>query len=84
MSGLVLGWGHLSSCPKPGWILRLSTYDRATIGDGNALAVEVKLFRHSSTARRPGRPSTNAHHARLTSPSNTAVSLWPLADPLLD
>ena len=30
------------------------------------------------------RPSTNAHHARLTSPSNTAISVWPLADPLLD
>ena len=27
---------------------------------------------------------TNAHHARLTSPSNTAISVWPLADPLLD
>jgi transposase InsO family protein len=25
----------------------------------------------------PTRPSTNAHHARLTSPSNTAVSVWP-------
>jgi len=33
---------------------------------------------------RPTRPSTNAHHARLTSPSNTAISVWPLADPLLD
>lgn len=32
----------------------------------------------------PTRPSTNAHHVRLTSPSNTAVSVWPLADPLLD
>ena len=32
----------------------------------------------------PTRPSTNAHHARLASPSNTAVSVWPLADPLLD
>jgi hypothetical protein len=31
----------------------------------------------------PGR-STNAHHARLTSPSNTAISGWPLADPQLD
>jgi hypothetical protein len=31
----------------------------------------------------PTRPSTNAHHARLTSPSNTA-SVWPLADRLLD
>jgi len=32
----------------------------------------------------PTRPSTDAHHARLTSPSNTAISVWPLADPLLD
>jgi transposase InsO family protein len=32
----------------------------------------------------PTRPSTNAHHARLTSPSNTAIGVWPLADPLLD
>jgi hypothetical protein len=32
----------------------------------------------------PTRSSTNAHHVRLTSPSNTAVSVWPLADPLLD
>jgi hypothetical protein len=32
----------------------------------------------------PTRPSTNAHHVRLTSPSNTAISVWPLADPLLD
>ena len=29
-------------------------------------------------------PSTSAHHARLTSPSNTAISVWPLAEPLLD
>ncbi len=34
--------------------------------------------------RDPARPSTNAHHVRLTSPSNTAISVWPLADPLLD
>jgi hypothetical protein len=56
---------------------------RVTIGDGNALAVEVNLVRHlqhSATTR----PSTNAHHVRLTSPSNTAISVWPLADPLLD
>src|SRR5215510_5397808 len=32
----------------------------------------------------PTRPSTNADHVRLTSPSDTAVSVWPLADPLLD
>jgi hypothetical protein len=32
----------------------------------------------------PTRPSTNAHHARLTSPPDTAISVWPLADPLLD
>ena len=32
----------------------------------------------------PARPSTNAHHVRLTSPSNTAMSVWPLADPLRD
>jgi hypothetical protein len=58
---------------------------RATIGDGNALAVDVNLFRHTPTTLcDPTRPSTNAHHARLTSPSNTAISVWPLADPLLD
>ena len=27
-------------------------------------------------------PSANAHHARLT--SNTAITMWPLADSLLD
>jgi hypothetical protein len=27
---------------------------------------------------------TDAHHARLTSPSNTAIGVWPLADPLPD
>ena len=32
----------------------------------------------------PTRPPANAHHARLTSPPDTAVSVWPLADPLLD
>jgi putative transposase len=48
---------------------------RATIGDGNALAVEVNLFRHTYNTRDPTRPSTNAHHARLTSPSNTAISV---------
>ncbi|WP_328667389.1 hypothetical protein OG905_10075 [Streptomyces sp. NBC_00322] len=32
----------------------------------------------------PTRPSTHAHHARLTSPSNTAMSVWPSADPLCD
>ena len=29
------------------------------------------------------RPPTNAHHARLTSPPGTAISVWPLAGPLL-
>ena len=57
---------------------------RATIGDGNALAVEVNLFRHAYHTPRPTSPSTNAPHVRLTSPSNTAISVWPLADPLLD
>jgi putative transposase len=57
---------------------------RATIGDGNALAVEVNLFRHTYDTLRPTRPSTNPHHARLASPSNTAMSVWPLADPLVD
>ena len=33
---------------------------RATIGDGNALAVDVN----------PPSPTTNAHHVRLASPSN--------------
>jgi hypothetical protein len=57
---------------------------RATISDGNALAVEVNLSRHTYNTLRPHQPSTNAHHARLTSPSSTAISVWPLADPLLD
>jgi single-stranded DNA-binding protein len=52
--------------------------------DGNALAVEVNLFRHTYNTLRPHQASTNAHHVRLTSPSNTAVSVWPLADRLLD
>ena len=57
---------------------------RATIGDGNALAVEVNCSATPTTLCDRIRPSTNAHHARLTSPSNTAISVWPLADPLLD
>ncbi|MFC5265835.1 hypothetical protein ACFPJ1_27295 [Kribbella qitaiheensis] len=32
----------------------------------------------------PTRPSTNAHHARLTSPSSTAISVWRSAGPLVD
>lgn len=35
-------------------------------------------------ALRPHRPPANAHHARPTSPPDTAMSLWPLADPLPD
>ena len=56
---------------------------RATIGDGNALAVEVNLFRHTCSTLRPTRPPANAHHARLTPPPDTAINVWPLADPLL-
>jgi hypothetical protein len=41
------------------------------------------LFRHLQHLR-PHQASTNAHHARLTSPSDTAIGEWPLADPLLD
>ena len=32
----------------------------------------------------PAAVQLRIHHARLTSPSNTAISVWPLADPLLD
>jgi hypothetical protein len=44
----------------------------------NALPVEVNLFRHTYNTLRPPRPSTKAHHARLTSPSNTRLGcgLW--------
>ena len=42
----------------------------------------------AGAARRHGESSATVplriHHARLTSPSNTAISVWPLADPLLD
>jgi putative transposase len=54
---------------------------RATIGDGNALAVEVNLFRHTYNTLRPTRPSTNAHHAWLTSPSSTAISVVAFGGP---
>jgi hypothetical protein len=52
---------------------------RATIGDGNALAVEVNLFRRTCNTLRPPRPPANAYHVRLISPSNTAFSVWSLA-----
>jgi putative transposase len=57
---------------------------RATIGDGNALAVEVNLFRHIYNTLRPHQSLDERTPRRLTSPSNTAISVWPLADPLLD
>ena len=38
---------------------------------------EQILSRHTDNTLRPTRPWTNAHHARLTSPSNTATSVWP-------
>jgi len=57
---------------------------RATIGDGNALAIEVNLFPTPTTLCDATRPLTYADHAPLTSPFNTAISVWPLADPLLD
>ncbi|GAA2009052.1 hypothetical protein GCM10009799_41090 [Nocardiopsis rhodophaea] len=47
-------------------------------------AADVNLFRHAYETLRPTRPSANAHHVRFTSPSNTAVSVWPLADPPRD
>jgi putative transposase len=47
---------------------------RATIGDGNALA----------TLRPLQALDERTSSARLTSPSSTAISVWPLADPLLD
>jgi len=51
---------------------------------GLAAAGQPVTFREVAALCDPTRPSTNAHHARLTSPSNTAISVWPLADPLLD
>jgi hypothetical protein len=51
-------------------------------GDGNALA--VNLFCLTYNDLHPTRPSTNPPHARLTSPSNTAITVWPLADALPD
>jgi hypothetical protein len=57
---------------------------RATIGDGNALAAEASLFRHTCNTLQPHQAPANAHHARLTSPPDTAISVGPLADPLLD
>jgi transposase InsO family protein len=53
---------------------------RATIGDGNAPSSKSTCSATPTTLCDPTRPSTNAHHARLTSPSNTAISVWPLAD----
>jgi hypothetical protein len=52
---------------------------RATIGDGNPLAAEVNLFRRTCNTLRPTRPPANAYHVRLSSPSNTAISVWSLA-----
>jgi transposase InsO family protein len=57
---------------------------RATIGDGDASPSKSTCSATPTTLCDPTRPSTNAHHARLTSPSDTAISVWPLADPLLD
>ena len=48
-----------------------------------ALAVEVNLFRHLQHSATPPGPR-RTHTTRLTSPSNTAISVWPLADPLRD
>jgi hypothetical protein len=56
---------------------KLAWSDRALFA-----AVVRVLLRELRACR--SRPSTNAHHARLTAPSNTAISVWPLADPLLD
>jgi putative transposase len=50
---------------------------RATIGDGNALAVDVNRFRHTDNPLRPHQASTSAHHARRTSPWNPAMSVQP-------
>ncbi len=55
---------------------------RATLGDGNALAVEVNLFRHTYNTLRPYQALDERTPLRLTSPSNTAVSLLPLVNPL--
>jgi hypothetical protein len=50
----------------------------------DAFAGEVDLFRHTYNTLRPHQALDDTHHVRLTSPSNTAGSVWPLADPLLD
>src|SRR5215211_377439 len=50
----------------------------------DAFAGEVYLFRHTYNTLRPHQALDDTHHVRLTSPSNTAGSVWPLADPLLD
>ena len=57
---------------------------RATIGDGNALAVEVNLFRHTYTTLRPHQALDERTPRAAYLPSNNAISVWPLADPLLD
>jgi transposase InsO family protein len=57
---------------------------RATIGDGNAIAVEANLFRHTYNTLRPHQALDERTLRAATSPSNTATSVWPLADPLLD
>jgi transposase InsO family protein len=57
---------------------------RATIGGGDASPSKSTCSATPTTLCDPTRPSTNPHHARLTSPSDTAISVWPVADPLLD
>jgi hypothetical protein len=57
---------------------------RATIGDGNALAVEGDRLRHTDTTVRPHQALDERTPRAATSPSTTVISMWPLADPLLD
>ncbi|GAA1658161.1 hypothetical protein GCM10009744_59220 [Kribbella alba] len=49
---------------------------------GNPLA--VNLFCLTYNDLRPHQALDERTHARLTSPSNTAITVWPLADPLPD
>ena len=56
---------------------------RVTIGDGNALAVEVTCSATPTKLCEPFKFSTNAY-PRAANLAVTAISVWPLAGPLLD
>jgi hypothetical protein len=50
----------------------------------DAFAGDDPLFRHVRTRVRSPPGLDEPTHARLPSPSNPAMSVWPLADPLPD